>query len=120
MVDAYLAAWRHIDKTSGHAFNIGGGAGNTTSLLELLAAISLLTGERPDVRLAPWRDGDQRFYVSDIAKFQAATGWAPAVGVTEGVARLHAWLLATRRTSRAHVPVATPVASPEPVAPALQ
>jgi CDP-paratose 2-epimerase len=44
-------------------------------------------------RLEPWRMADQRYYVSDTTKFQAATGWAPRVPVTEGVERLATWLL---------------------------
>jgi CDP-paratose 2-epimerase len=40
-----------------------------------------------------WRPGDQRYYVSDTRKFQAATGWRPRVDVEEGVLRLREWLL---------------------------
>ena len=114
LVDAFAAAWKHIDRTSGRAFNIGGGSANTTSLVELLDLVTRLTGLEPRIQLAPWREGDQRHYVSDTRAFQAATGWAPAVDVATGVARLHAWLLATRRTMRPHAP------PPSAPAPALQ
>ena len=53
----------------GQAFNIGGGPANTISLLELLALIGDLHGRRPDVRFGGWRSGDQRYYVSDTARF---------------------------------------------------
>jgi CDP-paratose 2-epimerase len=92
LVRALRLAQQQMDKVSGQAFNIGGGPTRTVSLLELLALIEEHVGRRPEVRLEGWRTGDQRYYVSDTRKFQAATGWAPRVGVREGVALLHAWL----------------------------
>lgn len=99
LMDALLAAWRRIDKTTGQAFNVGGGAGNETSLLELLGSIARLLGVKPEVRQASARQGDPRWYVSDTRKLRAATGWMPSVGVETGLARLHASLLTSRRTS---------------------
>jgi CDP-paratose 2-epimerase len=106
LVDAFLLAQRHMDRHAGTAFNIGGGAANTTSLLELLDLIEELHGERPDVAFQEWRTGDQRYYVSDTRRFQAATGWRPRVGVEAGVARLYEWLLETRRPARATAEIA--------------
>ena len=93
LVDAFLAARQNIDRLAGQAFNIGGGATNTTSLLELLDLIADIHGQRPEITYHGWRTGDQRYYVSDTGKFQKATGWSPKVGVVEGVRRLHEWLL---------------------------
>ena len=93
LVDAFLAARQNIDRLAGQAFNIGGGATNTTSLLELLDLIARIHGQRPDVTYNGWRTGDQRYYVSDTTRFQKATGWAPKVNVVEGVRRLYEWLL---------------------------
>jgi CDP-paratose 2-epimerase len=104
LVRAFRLAQSHMETISGQAFNIGGGPSRTVSLLELLELIEELVGHRPEVRFESWRTGDQRYYVSDTRKFQAATGWSPRVGVREGVSRLHAWLaemledLAARRT----------------------
>jgi CDP-paratose 2-epimerase len=92
LVRAFRLAQSHLGEVSGQAFNIGGGPARTVSLLELLESIEELGGHRPEVRFEDWRTGDQRYYVSDTRKFQAATGWAAQVGVREGVARLHAWL----------------------------
>ncbi|MGB8167917.1 MAG: SDR family NAD(P)-dependent oxidoreductase [Chthoniobacteraceae bacterium] len=97
LVEAFLLARSRVSEISGNAFNIGGGVANTTSLLELVDLIAELEGVRPSIDWARWRLGDQRFYVSDTAKFRAATGWAPRVGVAEGVGRLHEWLATTRR-----------------------
>jgi len=99
LVDAFLLAQANIHTLTAHAFNIGGGLGNTISLIELLELIGRLHGDKPAVRLKDWRPGDQRYYVSDTRKFKAATGWAPKVNVQEGVERLMHWLLESRGLS---------------------
>ena len=96
LVDACLLAQQHMNYIAGQAFNIGGGPANTLSLRELLDLISDLHGESPAVLFDEWRPADQRYYVSDTRKFQAATGWSPRVGVREGVERLYQWLLESR------------------------
>jgi CDP-paratose 2-epimerase len=93
LVDAFLLASEQIDVTSGHAFNIGGGARNTVSLRELLRTMSALDGRDPRVEWGDWRTGDQRYYVSDTRKFEEATGWAPRVSPREGVQLLREWLI---------------------------
>lgn len=92
LVRAFLLAERHIDAVAGQAFNMGGGAANTVSLLELIDLIAELHGQRPAVFFEDWRTGDQRYYVSDTAKFEAATGWKPRVNVRQGVSNLYNWL----------------------------
>jgi CDP-paratose 2-epimerase len=99
LVDAFLLAQANMPAISGQAFNIGGGPENTVSLLELLEMIRELHGRIPKVNFDDWRPADQRYYVSDIGKFKAATGWSPQVGVAEGVKRLHEWLLNSRSAS---------------------
>lgn len=96
LVDAFLLAQSNIHTLSGNAFNIGGGLGNTISLLELLELIAPLQGEKPETQLKEWRPGDQRYYVSDTRKFKAATGWAPRVTAREGIELLFHWLLESR------------------------
>jgi CDP-paratose 2-epimerase len=92
LVEAFLAAQAHMPELRGRAFNIGGGPQHTLSLLELLARIEHLQGHPARVAHAPWRVGDQRYYVSDTRAFQAATGWRARVSVEEGIQRLHDWL----------------------------
>jgi len=96
LVDAFLLARRHVARIAGQAFNVGGGAENTVSLIELLDRIAELQGRRPQVRHEGWRTGDQRWYVSDTRKLAAAVGWAPRTGVADGIARLNAWLVDAR------------------------
>ena len=92
LIDAFLLAQRRMDRLRGQAFNIGGGSANTTSLIELIDRIALLHGRRPKVDYGAWRTGDQKYYVSDTAKFGRATAWRPRVTADEGVARLYHWL----------------------------
>jgi CDP-paratose 2-epimerase len=103
LVDAMLLAHRHIDRTSGEAFNIGGGPTRTVSLLELLNLIARMTGDRPEVAIEPWRPADQRYYVSDTAKFESTTGWRPRTSVQKGVGLLLAWLMQHRATEAREV-----------------
>ncbi len=92
LVQAFLAARENIDELSGRAYNMGGGPGNAVSLLEVIERIADLGGEAPEVRFGPWRQGDQRYYVTDTSRFQQDTGWRPRVGAEEGVERLYDWL----------------------------
>jgi CDP-paratose 2-epimerase len=103
LVDALLTAWAHADRLRGKAFNIGGGPQNTTSLFELIQLITALHGVRPTLEHGGWRTGDQRYYVSDIRAFKAATGWSPQVGVQAGVTRLYRWLAENRRATAAAI-----------------
>jgi CDP-paratose 2-epimerase len=93
LVEAMIVAHRDVDVLSGQAFNMGGGPGQTTSLLELLQLIAELTRRTPSATLEGWRTADQRYFVSDTTKFRNATGWRPRVGVREGVTRLRDWLV---------------------------
>lgn len=112
LVDAFLLAQQHMPTISGRAFNIGGGAANTISLLELLDQIETLHGDRPEVAYHDWRVGDQRYYVSDTSEFTRATGWAPKVDVATGVQRLYEWLLETRApTAKARARERRPLAT---------
>ncbi|HTV89238.1 MAG TPA: NAD-dependent epimerase/dehydratase family protein [Stellaceae bacterium] len=97
LVAALLRAEECRRAIRGEAFNIGGGPGNTLSLIELIDEIAGLRGTRPRVRHDEWRVADQRWFVSDCGKFATATGWRPTIGVAEGVTRLYDWLAAERR-----------------------
>jgi CDP-paratose 2-epimerase len=84
LVDAFLRAEDHLDAIAGQAFNIGGGPGNTISLNELLSYIGRAVGRPPAISVDAWRQGDQRWYVSDPRKFGRATGGIPGSGWRKG------------------------------------
>jgi CDP-paratose 2-epimerase len=92
LVAAYDAAVRKIETTAGRAYNIGGGPGNTLSLLELVEMLNRNFGRKLDCSFEGWRPGDQPVFVSNIARAQAEFGWHPSVGVEEGVGRLAEWI----------------------------
>jgi CDP-paratose 2-epimerase len=94
-VDAYMRARARIGALAGQVFNLGGGARNAVSLLELLGAFAELGIAPPPIRFADWRPGDQRYYVSDTSKFERLAAWRARTGVREGLRRLHRWLVAS-------------------------
>ncbi len=98
LLEAFLLARKQMRKISGQAFNIGGGPGNTLSLIELLRLIGEMTRQPPETGFDRWRSGDQKYYVTDFRKFTTATGWMPKTGVREGVGKLFQWLLDLRAT----------------------
>jgi CDP-paratose 2-epimerase len=97
LIDAFLLAQKNMDRLSGLAFNIGGGPGNTVSLLEIIDLIEQMYGHKPPIRFNQQRPGDQRYYVSDIRRFQELTEWQPQIPVRQGVEKLYHWLLESRR-----------------------
>ncbi|HLK66764.1 MAG TPA: NAD-dependent epimerase/dehydratase family protein [Bryobacteraceae bacterium] len=107
LVDAFLLAQANIHTLSGEAFNIGGGLGNTISLVELINLLTDLRGEKPRIHLKDWRTGDQRYYVSDTRKFKAATGWAPKVTARAGIEHLLGWLAESRGLPAPHTLVSS-------------
>jgi CDP-paratose 2-epimerase len=96
LVDAMLLARDGASDLAGRAFNIGGGVESAVSLLEVVELIGELRGSPVELRTGPWRQGDQRYYVSDTRAFQAATGWRPQVSPARGIGALHEWLVAER------------------------
>jgi CDP-paratose 2-epimerase len=92
LVEAFLLARENVGRIGGRAYNMGGGPENAVSVLEVIERIGDLNGAPPETRFGPWRQGDQRYYVSDTRRFQADTGWRPRVSADEGIERLYGWL----------------------------
>lgn len=72
-------------------YNVGGGPANTTSLIELLDLLEERTGSRSDVEFDDWRDGDQKVYVSDIARARTHLDWEPEIDLETGIDRFVDW-----------------------------
>jgi CDP-paratose 2-epimerase len=89
LVDCYRAAIERVDTVSGSTFNVGGGAQNTLSILELFEWIEVTSGRPVVFQFKPTRRGDQPIYVSDITKAKMTLGWQPRVGLKEGLDRLY-------------------------------
>jgi len=92
LLSAYEAAWNRIDEVSGEVYNIGGGPGNTISLLDLLSQLEEELEREIPVDFSAWRPGDQPVYVSDIRKARDELGWSPHTDWKTGVGRLIDWV----------------------------
>ncbi len=96
VVEAFRLAQLHMDRVSGHAFNIGGGPANAVSLREMVSMIARLMGRKPALTYGAWRSGDQLYYVSDTRRFQQVTGWQARIPAAAGLIRLNEWLCGGR------------------------
>lgn len=88
LVRAFEAARQNVARTAGEIYNVGGGAANTTSLLELIRGIEQLTGESIERMHDTARLGDQLVYVTDHAKLTSHTGWRPQSSVKQTLLRI--------------------------------
>jgi CDP-paratose 2-epimerase len=96
LLDAFEAVRKNSDITRGQIYNVGGGAKNTISLLELLDLIEQITGKRPEYRLDSTRPGDQAIYVTDHGKLTRDTGWSPKASVPEILDRINSFFRTNR------------------------
>lgn len=91
-VAAYLGAWRRIEEAKGRAFNLGGGPANAVSLRRVLEHVEHLVGRPLELRFAPWRQGDQRYFVADHSLARTHLALPAPRPWREGVADLADWL----------------------------
>lgn len=90
-VAATLAAFTRgpVPGVAGETFNIGGG--EVVSALEALALIERITGRVAVVDYGPARPGEQQHALADTGKARRILGWAPRVGIEEGLRAQVAW-----------------------------
>jgi CDP-paratose 2-epimerase len=93
LVRAMHSVHEQMDLAAGHAFNMGGGRANSTSLLDLLDEIRLLTGTPVNVEWGTERLADQRWFVADTSKMRNLLGWSPRISIREGLRKLTSWYL---------------------------
>jgi CDP-paratose 2-epimerase len=91
LVEAMRLALDRIDVASGVAFNMGGGAANSASLLEIVSEIESLAGDAIRIERGPERLGDQRWYVADTSKARELLGWNQTTYIRRGLRRLFDW-----------------------------
>jgi CDP-paratose 2-epimerase len=92
LVAAMRTALDRIEATAGHVFNMGGGAANAVSVRMVIDRLMEITDRRVPVKMADWRPGDQRIYVSETRKAQRMLGWRPETRWQDGLERLVGWL----------------------------
>jgi CDP-paratose 2-epimerase len=91
-IDSYVGCWSRIDEVAGQAFNLGGGPDNAVSLRQVIAAIEELVGRHVETAEAPWRAGDQRYFVADPRRIMDALDLARPRPWRDGLAALTEWL----------------------------
>ncbi len=95
---AFELAGQHIDRAAGQVYNIGGGPDKTLAVwTETQPLLEKLSGRKLSVSYGDWRPGDQKVYVSNIAKARAEFGWEPHVNPEEGLTRLWAWITENKK-----------------------
>jgi len=74
----------------GRVYNIGGGS--RVSVNEVLDMIGRVAGRRPIVTVDPVQKGDMRHTYADTWLAKTDLGFAPTVGLEEGLAAEYEWL----------------------------
>lgn len=74
----------------GKIFNIGSGQGHT--LNEVIHIIQNVTGRLLPVKYTSGRSFDVPINVLDISRAKVDLNWAPTVSLSEGIARMYAWM----------------------------
>jgi len=91
LMTLYDSALSRIGKVRGEVFNVGGGVGQTLSLLELIDWIQGRLKIPLRLGRGGWRPGDQKAYISGISKARRLLAWAPDTSVRAGLEKLLAW-----------------------------
>lgn len=92
LLACYFAAFENIHKTKGQAYNIGGGAKNSLSLLELFRFLEEELGTKMHYEVKPWRQSDQKVFIADIKKATKDFNWQPKVEAAVGLKKMIAWV----------------------------
>jgi CDP-paratose 2-epimerase len=92
MVRLYFSAAQNIETIKGQVFNIGGGIGNSLSLLELFDILERKVQIKLNYTRLPQRESDQRVFVADIIKAKKLFDWSPVVDVHTGLDKMLGWI----------------------------
>ena len=91
-VNLYFMAAKKINTIKGNVFNIGGGIDNSISILELFDMLEKkLNIQLKYEKLRP-REGDQKFFVTNIDKAKNLINWRPEVSIDEGIDKMIEWI----------------------------
>jgi CDP-paratose 2-epimerase len=92
LLRAYDLAFMNPEKARGKAYNIGGGATFSLSILELFEILEKLSQKKFKYSFGSWRPGDQKVYISDITRIKKELDWQPKISPIEGVENLYNWI----------------------------
>lgn len=90
LVDLYIKAIE--SDISGEVFNIGGGAENSLSLIELFNKTSMKLNIPYSIIKGSWRSSDQKVFVADISKVKQQLNWYPKISTDKGLDEMFEWV----------------------------
>ncbi|MCR4333514.1 MAG: GDP-mannose 4,6-dehydratase [Patescibacteria group bacterium] len=93
LVQLYDLAIKNIKRTSGSAYNVGGGPSNTISLIELMAHLEERMGKKIRPKHSGVRAGDQPVFIADIRRLKDDLGWKPCHSVLKGWEDMYQWIV---------------------------
>jgi CDP-paratose 2-epimerase len=93
LTNLYHILYENKLKINGEVFNVGGGIGNSISIIKALEKITLKTGYSKKYNFSNERIGDQKFFVSNNSKLKALVNWEPTISIDQGLTKLYNWLL---------------------------
>jgi nucleoside-diphosphate-sugar epimerase len=94
VADAVSATVAAADRgIPGRVYNIGGGS--RVSINDVIDMIGRVTGRRPVVQADPVQKGDMRHTYADTSLARADLGFAPTVGLEDGLRAEYQWLTET-------------------------
>ncbi len=87
LVDLYL---RILDgpPPEGWVLNVGGGPAAARSLLEVVRLVEDISGESARIEHHPERSGDQKVFITSVARAEELYGWAPVTLPEVGLRKL--------------------------------
>lgn len=92
LVKLYQQAYKYREGMHGEIFNIGGGAYNSLSLLELFDLLSRILGIPVLIyEKTPRRASDQDCFIASIARAQRVLDWTPQVSCDSGIRSMLEW-----------------------------
>ena len=92
VVDLYMTAAQNFNQLNGKAFNIGGGLGNSLSILELFTFLEEHLKIKIKFKKLPQRESDQKVFISDNSKIFYILDWQPKVSLKKGLIEQLNWL----------------------------
>jgi len=92
LIDAYSKAVHKIELAQGNIYNIGGGATNQLSLLQLIDMIKNQAGMAVKYEFDSLRQGDQKIFFSDNTKLKIDLNWEARTRYQNGIENLFDWI----------------------------
>ena len=95
LIDLQIDNW---SKVNSQVFNIGGGMGNSLSLMELTKLVNQITDiHLPISKEKNKRNGDIRIFITDIKKIKNILGWAPTHNTKTIVNDTFRWIIDNKK-----------------------